>query len=187
LARQTKVVKIDNPSSRDHGKAYLITEMPARRAEALALRALLALGRSGAMDVPEEVSSGATAAVAAIAPVGGPVGQLGAFAAAGRFEKFMRIAPEEAQSILDELMDCVKIMPNPDRSEMARGLHGEDDVEEVSTLFQLKMEVLNLHLGFLQGGDGSSSQPSPPPAPEASISNGTPTFLDRLARQSRRS
>jgi hypothetical protein len=48
---------------------------------------------------------------------------------------------------MDELMECVQILPNPERPEIVRQLIDED-IEEVLTIFKLQKEVLMLHLGF---------------------------------------
>ena len=114
---------------RDQGKVFFIREMSAVRAEKWATRALLALGRSGAR-VPDDVAASGLAGLAA----------LGLRAMAG-------LHYHDAEPLLDEIMTCVQIIPDPARPMVRRGTI-EDDFEEVMTLVKLRDEVLSLHLGF---------------------------------------
>jgi hypothetical protein len=116
-----------NDEGRDQYKTFIINEMPATKAEKWAIRAFLALAKSG-VELPEDVTSAGMAGIAV----------LGFRALAGlRFE--------DAELLMDELMTCVLIkvdaMPN------GRMIMGSD-IEEVKTLFRLKMEVFALHTGF---------------------------------------
>lgn len=54
---------------------------------------------------------------------------------------------DEAGPLLDELMGCVKAIPDPARPNVIRPLVA-DDIEEVATLIQIKSEVFELHTGF---------------------------------------
>ena len=113
----------------DRGKVFVLTRMSAVRAEKWATRVFLALARSG-FDIPPEVVSRGMAGVAAI----------GIRALSG-----LQFA--EAEPLLDEMMACVQIVPDPARAAFTRATI-EDDFEEVSTLITLRRELLNLHLGF---------------------------------------
>jgi hypothetical protein len=123
---------------RDKDKHFLITEMPAIKAEKWAVRALLALGRSG-IDVPEGMQG---AGMAALAIYG--------------IRALSQMHWEDAEPLLNEMMTCVKIMPNPSKSKFARELvmneTEEDDIEEISTLAFLRSEVFELHTGFSLAG-----------------------------------
>jgi tail assembly chaperone len=114
---------------RDQGKVFYLREMSAVRAEKWATRVLLALGRSGAK-IPDDVGMSGLAGLAAIG--------LRAIAA---------LDYRDAEPLLDEIMTCVQIIPDPSRP-MVRRATIEDDFEEVMTLVQLRDEVLSLHLGF---------------------------------------
>jgi len=56
-------------------------------------------------------------------------------------------------------MGCVKIMPDPGRPLIVRGLI-EDDVEEVRTRVKLRMELVKLHLDFSEAAALSTSGPA---------------------------
>ena len=131
--RKTEIVTIPL-EGRDKGKSFLITEMGAVQAERWATRALLAMGRSG-VEVPDEMRG---AGMAAIAIYG--------------LRALARLAYEDAQPLLDEMLRCVKFVPNTGAN-FARDLliteDGEsDDIEEVQTLLYLRSKVFELHTGF---------------------------------------
>ena len=127
--RKEITVTID-ADGRDFGKAFFLREMSAMRAEKWATRAILALTRSG-IDIPEDIAKQGLAAVAA----------MGVHALAG-------VQFAEAEPLLDEMMQCVQIVPMPARPEVKRALI-EDDIEEITTLVTLRREILALHMGFL--------------------------------------
>lgn len=136
---------------RDLGKVFHIREMPASQAEKWAMRALMAVGKSG-IDIGEGFAAGGMKNVAI----------LGVYA-------LVRMNFGDAEPLLDELMDCVSIKPSPT---IARKLI-EDDVEEVATRIKLKQAVLELHTGFSFGGS-LSAQTSQMPTTSPESSN-TPT------------
>lgn len=122
----TVVIAADN---RDKGKTFVITEMPASRAEKWATRALIAISRAG-VDMPDDI---AAAGMAGLAVVG--------------FQAITRVAFADAEPLLDEMMACAVFVPNPAQPLVFRDIR-EDDVEEVSTLAKLRDEVVHLHTGF---------------------------------------
>lgn len=131
--RNKKIVKI-TAEGRDKGKAYLLTEMSAFKAESWGMRALLALDNSG-FQVPEEMKGTGMAGIAA----------LGA-------ERIIapRLNFADFEPLLNEMMECVQFVPNADNPDIVRPIREmADDIEEVSTILQLRKEVLLLHLGFL--------------------------------------
>ena len=113
---------------RDKGKTFHITEMPATQAEELGIRALLAVAASG-VD---------------IGPLAGS-GLLGV-ARAG-IESMAKIRFEDAKPLFTELFTCIKIKPDPRNPNLIRNLI-EDDIEEVATRVQLKVEAFKLHVNF---------------------------------------
>jgi hypothetical protein len=132
--RKTETVVIER-EGRDKGKTFLITEMPAMQAEKWAARALLALGRAG-VEIPDDAMGlGAAAIISA---------GLGAF----RQMNFV-----DAEPLLDEMMSCVQIVPDPTKKDattqapIVRALI-DGDIEEVATLAQLRSEVIEVHTGF---------------------------------------
>ena len=115
--------------NRDAGKTFLITEMDAVRTEKWATRALLAIASSG-VDVPPDVLKLGT----------------GAVVAAG-FRSLVGMAYADAEPLLDEMMQCVQIVPDPRKLDVVRAIDA-DDIEEVSTRLLLRSEVFELHTGF---------------------------------------
>lgn len=133
MARKTKLYVVED-EGRDKGKTFVITEMPATRAEDWATRAILVLGHAG-IDIPDP---GAGMAMMAIA---------------GIYALF-RADFHEVKPLLDDMMTCVQYVPDPSKRSTETGqpygrpLMTDDDVEEVATLFNLKQEVFELHTGF---------------------------------------
>lgn len=140
MSRLTKLITIpgvrdpDTPGMRDNGKTFLLTEMPARQAEAWADRAFLALA-SSAFDIPRDID-----------PKGGmaSIYQLALLVGHMRFP--------ELRPLMDELMACVKIVPDPKNPLSARALIDvgdvNDDIEDAATRIFLRNEVISLHTNF---------------------------------------
>src|SRR5512147_2710546 len=111
--RKTKTVTV-NAQNRDNGKSFLLTEMPALKAEKWAARAFLALAKSG-IELPDSATSNGMAGFASVG-----------------FEAIGRLDWADAEPLLDEMMTCVQISPSPG---VVRPLvEGADDIEEVTTL-----------------------------------------------------
>jgi hypothetical protein len=124
MARRTAEITIQN-DSRDGGKIFVLTEMPANQAEKWAARALLALTNSG-IQIPDEMQGAGMAAIATIA-----------------IQAFSGIAFEAAEPLMDEMFGCIQIK----EKHLTRRLT-DDDIEEVATRLTLRGEDLSLHLGF---------------------------------------
>jgi len=134
--RKTKTVTIQptqGRENRDAGKTFFLTEMSAVRLEKWSQRALLALANSG-LDIPPEVlRMGAGAVVAA------------------GMRALLGVSFAEAEPLLDEMLQSVQFVPDVRRPEVLRAFDPED-IEEVSTLFTLRSEVIELHVGFSIAG-----------------------------------
>lgn len=128
MARKTKIVKIES-EGRDKGKVFMLTEMPASRAEKWAMRAFLALAHAG-VEVPEEMQGLGMSALAIIG-----------------LRALSRVSFAEAEPLMDEMMECVQAVPDPSKPAIIRGLY-EDDLEEVASRAYLKSEVFELHTNF---------------------------------------
>lgn len=136
MARRSKMVVIDDPAreatldtpakkaGRDHGKAFLVKEMDAERAEAWAIRALLALARAG-VEI-DDTSAG-----------------MAGLAVAG-FQALGKLSFEDAKPLLDEMWTCVEYVHEAGHP----GMPPNPYIEEVATRLQLRMEVFKLHTGF---------------------------------------
>lgn len=137
MARKTEIVNVTS-EGRDKGKQFIITEMPALRAERWAFRALLALAHSG-VQLPEGAADGGMAVLAS----------------AG-LQALNSLDFEEARPLLDEMWSCVQIVPDPKNQSIVRPLvirEGEgDDIEELTTIFQLRERIFRLHTDFFFKG-----------------------------------
>jgi hypothetical protein len=130
MARKEAIVTIPaSADNRDAGKIFVITEMSAVKAEKWATRALLALSRSGVELDPQIIKGG-----------------LAGIAVAG-IRAITSIAFYDAEPLLDEMMQCVELMPDPKLPMVKRALV-ENDIDELGTMLLLRSEVINLHVGF---------------------------------------
>ena len=134
MGRKTKYHRIEaggNPENRDIGKVFLLTEMAASKAERWAMRALIALMKSGMKISDDEKKMG-----------------LSTMAEKG-FETLQGVMldPKDVEPLMDELMSCVQFYD--EHTKISRGLF-EEDIEEVMTRVELKKEVFYLHTGFLR-------------------------------------
>lgn len=132
MARKVSEYTVET-EGRDKGKVFVLTEMPAAQAEKWAMRAILAAAKSGI-----DIGNAAGMGMQGVAILG--------------ISAMTNMAWDEAEPLLDEMMTCVKIKEQSG----ARELFSED-IEEVSTRFQLRRAVLELHVGFSLAGDGSKS------------------------------
>lgn len=139
MARKTAKIVIED-DGRDKGKVFHLTEMPASRAEKWGMRALLAMSRAG-VELPDDAAQS---------------GMLGV-AAAG-VQALTRLSFYEAEELMDEMFQCITIQPDP-ALPATRALI-EDDIEEISTRLTLRMEVLQLHMGFSTSGLLSKLRPA---------------------------
>lgn len=123
MARKNTTLTID-AEGRDKGKSFVLTEMPVRQAEKWAMRALLAVAKSG-FDIGDAAKMG----MQGIAVMG--------------IQAIVNMDWEDAEPLLDEMMQCVRIK----ETSGVRDIIG-DDIEEVATLIQLRKSVLELHIDF---------------------------------------
>lgn len=117
---------------RDKGKVFFLKEMDCLNAERWATRVFLALAKSG-VSVPANIMAAGMAGIAVLS-----------------LKAFGSMDPDAAIDLLDEMFTCVQFVPNAAQPEVRLALiEGEDStIEEVRTRFQLREEVLSLHLGF---------------------------------------
>lgn len=126
--RKHKIVTVQT-EGRDKGKQFKLTEMAADRAERWATRAFFAMTANG-VDVPPELLNLGMGAIAAVG-----------------VRSILTMQFEEAAILLDEMMECVEVLPDPRRPDFTRPLDS-DDIEEVTTRLMLRSEVFELHTGF---------------------------------------
>ncbi|KPA87287.1 hypothetical protein PF66_06197 [Pseudomonas asplenii] len=137
MARKVLQYTVQN-EGRDFGKVFKITEMPSSQAEKWAARVILAMIKGG-IELPEGFES---AGFAGIAQMG--LGALG------------KLPFETAELLMNEMMACVQVCPNPNDRGIARDLI-EDDIEEVATRIKLRLEIWKLHVGFSAAAAPSTS------------------------------
>lgn len=150
MARKEITITLDESAGRDAGKTFCLREMPASRAEEWAIKALLALSAGGDIKGLDPAQG-----VAGLAKAG-----LGALSG---------LTWDKAEPLYRELMTCISIVSQENHGVMVQLTPATMDaqVEEVSTLLKLRMEVLKLHMGFLSGGGllnfpaGHAAQASP--------------------------
>jgi hypothetical protein len=139
VARKHEVVKVPDAgwSKRDAGKLFLITEWPAAKAEHWAIRALIAYNRGGGQ-IPMDMIGGGMQAIFLLG-----------------INTFLRgqMQADEVIPILDELLECVKIIRDPkargaDGNLIATDIVSDDDIMEVPTRLWLRSEVIRLHTHF---------------------------------------
>lgn len=116
--------------NRDKGKVFVITELPAARAESWAFRAILAL-MEGGVELPPGFERMGMAGIA----------ELG-------IRALSHLRWEIAEPLLAEMWDCVQIMPDPAKPHVVRPLI-DQDIEEVMTRIKIRAEVWKLHTDFL--------------------------------------
>lgn len=135
MARKTAMITIDKPN-RDQGKLFLLTEMGAHQAESWAMRVFLALMAAN-VELPSGIEDLGMAGLA----------EVGLKALGG-------LKWEVAKPLIEEMLECVQIIVNPANTHVHRGLV-ESDIEEVTTLARLRMEVFNLHVDFSEAAVSS--------------------------------
>lgn len=141
MARATAKYTVTD-EGRDRGKIFVITEMPASRAESWAMRAILAL-MAGGIELPDGFDRMGMAGMA----------EVGIKALSG-------LKWEVAEPLLAEMWECVQFQPDAAKSHVVRPLI-EEDIEEVATRIKLRAEVWKLHTGFLKAVAPSISGGSP--------------------------
>lgn len=128
--RRKSTVTIAKPAegeNRDAGKTFVVTEVDAVTAEEWGLRALMAVGTSG-IQIPQELLS---LGILAIPLVG--------------YQVFMGAKEEAVLPLWREMLPaCVSIR----HSDTVLQPFERSQVEEVSTLIELRKTILELHTGF---------------------------------------
>jgi len=130
MARKELIYMVQD-KGRDEDKVFKLTEMGAAQAERWAMRALMALMKSGA-NIPENFDKLGMSGMA----------ELGLKAVAG-------LDWETAEPLLEEMMSCVQFIPDPSKPQIIRALF-DQDIEEIQTRLKLRLEVFKLHTDFLQ-------------------------------------
>jgi len=144
MARKTEMVTIEK--GRDKGKKFRITEMSAMKAEKWARRAIFAAFSSGqasisglaekfVQDKNKDLQEAERLGMAYIADQG--------------LQLIGRIPEEVADALYDELLACVKFLPDPKNQEVEMSID-EDTCEDPQTLIKLRVKAFMLHVDFFQ-------------------------------------
>lgn len=139
----TITIPDDGAGNRDAGKTFVIKEKSAFDIEWWAARAFMALAKAG-IDIGDTQSQ-----------------DLRMLQAMG-FQALSKLDPRDAKPLLDEMMTCVFVVPNPSTPLVNRApLEGE--IEEVTTILRLRSEVFSIHAGFsmLEVGQKGSTSGTP--------------------------
>jgi hypothetical protein len=139
MARKQETFVPTDGRDKEKGQHYLITEMPALKAERWAVRALLALAHAG-VQMPDGAES---AGMAAIAHAG--------------LQSLQNLDFEEARPLLDEMWTCVSVIPDPKKNPsiqrplVMNEMEG-DDIEEITTMWKIREAIFRLHTAFFLRG-----------------------------------
>lgn len=130
MARKELIFTPTDGRDKENGMQFKITEMAAAQAERWAMRAIMAIMKSGMEELPDDFEKNGMAGLA----------QLGIRAISG-------LDWSTAEPLLDEMMSCVTVIGDPSKPQITRPLL-DSDIEEVQTRLKLRLEVLKLHVDF---------------------------------------
>lgn len=123
---------------RDKGKVFQISEMSAVAGDKWSTKALFAIAK-GDVVIPESISGSGFAGIA----------KLGL--------QMLLLAPYElVEPLLLDLLQCVKVVPDPRNQNIVRDLI-DADIEEFSTYADLREQAFKLHVDFFPQDDPSTS------------------------------
>lgn len=117
---------------RDHPLTFKVKEMPATKLESWIIRAILLVAGSG-MSVPD----------------GTDIKKAGAYLAEKGLSALGAVDFEKAKPLLDELMGCCSIIVDKFEKRLTPEI-ADAHIQDVATLFKLRMEAIKLNLGFLK-------------------------------------
>lgn len=128
MARKEITVDIQD---RDQLLTFKIKEMPATRLESWIIRALLLIAGSGAQ-----------------VPDGTDIKAAGAFLAEKGLAALGNLDFEKARPLLDDLLGCCSVTIDRLEKRLTPAIV-DDHIQDVTTLFKLRMEAIKLNLDFL--------------------------------------
>jgi hypothetical protein len=151
MARREKRVTITT-AGRDKGKTFVVVELPAYHGERWANRMVLALLNANTR-LPSAAREGGMAALAGMMPTN----------LAGSIRWLAGLQFPEIEDLLAEQLQSIRYAPGvPGAPEQSLELDGPlAQVEEIGTLWELRSEWLELHLGFLLPAAASTTDTAP--------------------------
>lgn len=123
-------VRAEALGERDNGKTFVLTEMDAYSGQDWALRALLALSRSGAQ-IPEGALAGGWSGLAPFA-----------------FSALLGASYGDLKPLLDEMLAQAQYSHDPKHPTQAINPGPNCPVEEIKTFLTLQKALFRLHTGF---------------------------------------
>jgi hypothetical protein len=130
MARNTKIITLDEKSKRDSGKIFLVTEMQPEKSFKWACRVVLLLIASG-IKFPEGSESYGMASLAGL-----------------RISDITKaLAWDDVEPLLDELIDQVRYIPNPSNMAMSMPLY-DGFIEELPTIAMMHGEAFMININF---------------------------------------
>lgn len=139
MARETKIVTI-TAEGKDKGKHFFIEEMPPRRSERWAFRAVLA------------IASGSNPAEIDLSDIAGT--DAWAVLLSAGIKSFFGMKFADAEPLLDEMLECVWYIPDMSKIDqhtkrpLIRPVDWDNDVDQAMTITALRSEVIEVHTGF---------------------------------------
>lgn len=130
--------------NRDKGKLFELTEMDAWRADQWGLKATLMMAKAG-VEIPAELMKIGIIGLVLVGP-----------------NRLANCDWKDLKPLLDEIMEaCVLYYPTPSVKNISR-YPLPNEIEEVSTFYELRRAILDLHGGFTLPVGPFGSQPSGP-------------------------
>lgn len=137
MARKTKDITIT--TGRDKDKVFRITEKSSYDAELWAIRALGGMADAG-VDIPDLETATAES--------------LTKFAVSS----LLKIRSDLMVELLDEMMECVELVPQPRKEPGVSRIIFESDIEDLSTRVLLRSEIIKLHADFFMVAADQNTQ-----------------------------
>jgi hypothetical protein len=164
-ASRRQVLVTIQDEGRDKGKTYLIEELSAMAAEEWAMRAVLAVLRSGGELQNEDLD-----ALKQLDWTDEAIAKKGmALVAVLGIKLFAGLEYDRAKPLLDQMLKAVYFVPDPAKLEIRHKLL-PDEIQELKTVLRLRAEFLSLHTGFsLSGALSMMKDPSETRTPRTSL------------------
>jgi hypothetical protein len=132
MSRKIITYSVSDEKSRDFGKSFELTEMSAYQCERWCLKAIRGIIKAG-FNVPDEFQDFPAQALIAMG-----------------ISSFLAIDEFTQSELMIQMLDTVKIKSSKDSTFSPRPLLSNgDDIDEVSTLVNLRKEFFKLNLNFL--------------------------------------
>lgn len=136
MARKEITFIIEDETSRDYGKEFLITEMSAMDGQELAGDIFRIMGESGFTGIPDDVINMGSAGLATLG--------MSVVSAASK---------EASREMRDRLLATAKLVCQSDKGPVTRKLNPKIDFEEISSIQKVMDQVFKINFDFLTKGE----------------------------------